>query len=518
MTENSMPQPSHGQQQNRQVFHTNTPGGENIPTDHNHRQQSTSHTHSDGSDASQPPPARHLSDPSPRRVVLGSDPGELLASLPALMGFTPENSIVLVGLRESKGDDSQDSCRLTVGPALRADASLVHVKDLVAGFGCFVDQQPGLGVMVLYMGTCNPARRRGHSGAHSGGRGPFREQTSGEQERVLTFEDELVLATVLSSLADLRVTIHAAIVAEAAETGAVWIEYDGDMSGTVSDVAHDPVGMLMRSKGTKSFSTREEAQAWLAPGESSNTYPVMETFHRRVGCSAIVDFAVAFNQVREGLDGDIHDTQNLGQLGDEQLVVLGALCLEEHEHVLAAVLGIGSGAALLREELARLVRTTDGAIRRRLLLILGIVLGLNDEGALSSIVLRQCMAELDRSVGNFPIVAEELEDLIDPVDDIDSEYHEDSETGRSQAAQEMELLDAMDDTTNFIAETVMNKFLSGEHRAVARALTESAADFINASKQRAPAELAERYAQALDIPDWEYVRALCGIVPQARAC
>ncbi|HEY4598723.1 DUF4192 family protein, partial [Corynebacterium sp.] len=68
-----------------------------------------------------------------RDISLGSDPGALLAGLPAMLGFTPQDSLVLIGLQpfskdgpprgSNPGDRGTTHATVTfqVGPVVRAD-------------------------------------------------------------------------------------------------------------------------------------------------------------------------------------------------------------------------------------------------------------------------------------------------------------------------------------------------------------------------------------------------------------
>ncbi|MGO1949967.1 MAG: DUF4192 family protein [Mycobacteriaceae bacterium] len=84
--------------------------------------------------------------PYRRSVSLGSDPGALITAMPALLGFRPTGSIILVGL--SGGGPGSDA----VGPVVRFDLSSEAVAAGARAMGRANYDRPGASVAVIVVG------------------------------------------------------------------------------------------------------------------------------------------------------------------------------------------------------------------------------------------------------------------------------------------------------------------------------------------------------------------------------
>jgi hypothetical protein len=266
-----------------------------------------------------PTPARPRGRAPDEPVVvrLGA-PAELVASLPAMLGFAPEESVVAIGMHR-RGERSR------VGGMARVDL----VTDLAAhGLGpedrAEVDRTLATAVRHRLERT-DPDTLTivVVSGSESG--------EAGDRPPHAGLVDALT-----DTFAELRVPVTTAVWAARVEAGAPWRCYDPcACTGTLPD----PTGTLAAAETTASgrvtYASRAEVEAALAPE------------------------AAAGGRRRRGLVDDAHQAA----LTDRELSGLGA-ARRDLDAVRRAVAETGRGVVLAEEEIARLaVALRDPAVR-----------------------------------------------------------------------------------------------------------------------------------------------------------
>ncbi|MCX6467193.1 MAG: DUF4192 family protein, partial [Pseudonocardiales bacterium] len=144
-----------------------------------------------------PPPAPEPLAPAVLRVA---DVADLVASVPALIGFRPRESLVLVGLGGPSGRRIRLTLRVDLPPpdpaTVRAVAEQV-ATGLLAG-------EPRGAVLLVYAAGAAPVRRD-------------------------------LVAAVDAALGARGVEVHTAVWAERAAAGAAWGCYDGCCAGVLAD-------------------------------------------------------------------------------------------------------------------------------------------------------------------------------------------------------------------------------------------------------------------------------------------
>ena len=299
-------------------------------------------------------------------INLGSDPGALLAALPALLGFVPAQSLVVVGLLPA-GNDSA-SC-MTVGPVIRVDFHRLAIQE---GLETFLEAMTSSETIplnqceVVLIGIGDPGEKR--SRALSQARGVLEEH-------------------------NLRINGHFLI--HRLTTGARWQEVNTNREGAVGDVDDNPLQNIATLSGAVRLQDRAEMERWLdEAGEPLEVCPPLsepgDSVQRLADVEDVIEVFRAVLEIvqgRRGLERVCADRSLLTRVAH--------LALSEVLHPTLIVAGAGAHAAVVRDILNAAARTCRGAARWRLMAILAIVLGGNDEGTLAFSTLNRTMNELE---------------------------------------------------------------------------------------------------------------------------
>ncbi len=296
-----------------------------------------------------------MSAPAAGRIRL-SDPAELIAAVPHLLGFHPHDSVVLLALHGKR-----------LGLTLRADLVDNVQAPLLAEqlLAPIVRQRPTGVALVVIGGDLTP------DGAEEQQRPPHR-------ALVDALDDMLTNAGLP--------LVHAAWTAEIVR-GAPWHCYDDPLcAGTVSDPAASPLAAATVAAGAVTFSSREEMAA-LLDGEDP------AALQRR---AALLDAADADHPMSPKLIGQrlaqleaLHRAAAAGDvvLSDSVVAeVASALC--DHR-VRDACLPwcTGSGAVAAERLWLALVRATPAPERAEPAALLALVAYLRGDGALAGVAL-----------------------------------------------------------------------------------------------------------------------------------
>lgn len=182
-------------------------------------------------------------DSTPRANLLIDEPGELIASIPALLGFPPVDSLVLTTLTGLH--------RLRLGAVLRVDLPLAGHRDHAAGAEVDAELAERLRTAAVSHG-CTAAVLVVVGG---GGVDPPAELP--HRELVRTIADRLERAGV--------VVLHAGWVAAVEPELTWWCYEDPDCNGQLPDPRTVPISAAMAAAGSVVFGSREELATLLAP-------------------------------------------------------------------------------------------------------------------------------------------------------------------------------------------------------------------------------------------------------------
>ncbi len=191
-----------------------------------------------------------------------ADPGELIASVPALIGFRPHDSLVLIALGGASGRRVGLTLRIDLPPPEQVrDAAEYAVTSLLADV---VD-----GAVVVVIGT-------------SAGPGPARPD---------------VAAAVVDALEDRGVTVHAVVGVDRILAGAQWRCYEScGCRGVLPDPRATAAAVTAVAQGRVVLADRSELQRLVEPGDAERVR------HRELLLIGVADRALAGRD--PGADGD----------------------------------------------------------------------------------------------------------------------------------------------------------------------------------------------------------------------
>ncbi|WP_300011161.1 DUF4192 domain-containing protein [Pseudonocardia sp.] len=231
--------------------------------------------------------------PAPSTVLRMSDLGELIASVPVLIGFRPCESLVLIALGGAS--------RRRIGLTLRIDLPPPeHVHDIAAHAVACLQADDVDGAVVVVFGA-------------AGGTGPARPD---------------VAAAAVAALEDQGIRVHAAAWAERAEAGRRWACFDAcGCGGLLPDPAATEAAATAVVEGKVVRTDREALRALVEPVDATT----IRRRERRVIEAA--DEALAAPE--PGVDGDaIHLAVVRAALAD---TATGRLELDDERAVALAV-------------------------------------------------------------------------------------------------------------------------------------------------------------------------------------
>lgn len=299
-------------------------------------------------------------------INLGSDPGALLAILPALLGFVPTESLVIVGLIPA---DVESLSRMTVGPVVRVD---FHRPAIAEGLECFLEA----------MGSCETPELDQCEAVLIG------IGTPGEKR-------DRALAQARGILEENNLRINGHFLVRQLTTGEQWQEANTKSEGTVGDIDDNPLQNIATLAGAVRLHNREEMEHWLDEEDEPLDLcaSLGEPGHGGLRTADVEDVISVFHAVL----GVTQGKRSLEDACEDRslLVSVAYLALSDVLHPTLIVAGAGAHAAVVRDIVSAAVRVCRGTTRWRLMSILAIVLGGNDEGTLAFSTLVRTMHELE---------------------------------------------------------------------------------------------------------------------------
>lgn len=291
-----------------------------------------------------------MSAPPATRIRL-SDPAELIAAVPHLLGFHPRDSLVIITLQGRR-----------LGLTLRSDlAAEGSEEQLAAQLLVPIGRQRPSGAIVLIIGGCRP------------------ETADLPHRRTVDAVDDALAA------ADIPV-MHAAWAASTS-AGAAWRCYDeAGCAGSVADPERCPIAAASVAAGVVTFDTREQLAELVAPDDPA---ALVRRARMLDGDDARHPLdAPTVRERRALLDRLRADAEAATLHLDDRAVVEAASALGDHR-IRDACLGwsAGDGAAAAEQLWLALTRATPAPQRCEPATLLGLAAYLRGDGALAGIAL-----------------------------------------------------------------------------------------------------------------------------------
>ena len=300
------------------------------------------------------------SSPTPR-INLGGDPGTLIATLPALMGFTPSESLILVGLYNA----GQDRRAMRIGPVVRTD---LHGDSLARGLATFTDAMQNLDTPeAVLIGVCDD----------------------------MDLLDDIRLSVENLLLSD-NIGINGVHFTDKIAAGEKWYHPTGAVGGVIGDVADNPLRVMAKCTGAVQLETREERDAWLDPVSPRLTStPGLRSADPELFVHQASEFITLLGEVINEIESGQATVEEVAQ--DESVLHgIARLCMDDHVHPVIVLFAQGTVNPAVRELLAVLARRTRGSARCRVMLVLALILSSNDEGSLAFHTLARVQDELSQ--------------------------------------------------------------------------------------------------------------------------
>ncbi|MFN2497345.1 MAG: DUF4192 domain-containing protein [Pseudonocardiaceae bacterium] len=288
---------------------------------------------------------------SPASRIRLSDPAELIAAVPHLLGFHPQDSVVLLALHGKK-----------LGLTLRADLVEAEQAPLLAEQMLLpmARQQPTGVALVVIGGDLIPDGEPPH--------------------RVLVDVFDGVLSSAGLPL------VHAAWTAATA-AGAQWRCYDDPgCAGTVTDPASTPLAAATVAAGGVTFGSREEIAGLLAGEDPA-------ALQRRAALLAAADadhpMSAALRIRRFAQLRDLHQAATVGdiELSDRTVAELASALCDHRVRDACLPWCTGPGAVAAERLWLALVRATPAPERAEPAALLALVAYLRGDGALAGLAL-----------------------------------------------------------------------------------------------------------------------------------
>ncbi|KAA8960455.1 DUF4192 domain-containing protein [Mycobacterium sp.] len=251
-------------------------------------------------------------------TTAGSDfdlnrPGALIAALPAVLGFVPEKSLIVVSIGGGE-----------LGAVLRVDLSpeLTERVGQLAAVAATAEPQAALAVIVDADGAVCP---------------------------VCNDEYRQLCASLSQELSQRDIVLWAAHVVDRVAAGGRWHCVDGcGSAGIVDDPSASPLAMAAVLDGRRLYARRADLQAVIAVDERSESTELAAALEQRAAARAVAHRTDPDGARRRDVENAMAAAARLadGQpLGDAELAALGCALADVHVRDTLYALAVGENAA-----------------------------------------------------------------------------------------------------------------------------------------------------------------------------
>jgi len=292
-----------------------------------------------------------------RNVPTLDKPQDVLAAVPHLLGFHPQDSLVVLCMEQRQ---TIATMRVDLPPVLHRRASAIQLVDAARG-------QNADGVLLLVIGG-GVAEPSANGLPHSGLIEVMKETVSSQGMR-----------TIFTAWA------------ESTKAGARWHSYeDPDWTGTLPDPRATELAAATAAAGLVTFASREELAAQLAPAAD-------EILARRTallddeptGCHSDHDAPAAFRLVRDTI---VAASDRRDPLGDDEVVRLARALSDNLVRDACLSFAFGSRADAAERLWLELTRGCPVSVRANPAVLLALSAYLRGDGSLASIAVDQALS------------------------------------------------------------------------------------------------------------------------------
>ncbi|HVV10260.1 DUF4192 domain-containing protein [Amycolatopsis sp.] len=295
--------------------------------------------------------------PDGRPKINVSDPGQLIASIPYLFGFRPENSLVVAGLGGSSGGRLGPVLRLALPPPEHEEEAVAAVMPAFAHNPC--------GAVIAIVVGAHPGRAPGE------------------------LPHARLIARLSAAFEELGRPLLNTLWTPEVRGGARWRSYEGDREGELPDQRSTELAAICVSQGQVTYDSREEMAGRLAPDDPAAI--ARRAALLREQSREPMTFAAGLAEVRRALllvrNGDL-------AFGDDQVVRLAEALSNSRvrDTCLATAHGSVAGRPTQAEGLwLELIRRTPPPERAEAASVLGYAAYLRGDGAFARVALENAL-------------------------------------------------------------------------------------------------------------------------------
>ncbi|MFC6012617.1 DUF4192 domain-containing protein [Nocardia lasii] len=302
----------------------------------------------------------------PRRPLRVDDPGELIAAMPAMLGFLPERSLVVAILREYDGARTE-MIEAVVRFDLEAAVDMARIDQFVACLGAICLREEATGVLAVFV------------------------DDSGEFEGA-----EVLRASALADiLAEDGIALRGAWAVQAIAAGQRYHSVFGSMgTGLVADPTSSIIAVSQVVDGRQIRGSRQEMTALMIPDEllRARVRPhlgdAIARYRRGLAAATRAGYQLDFQRrALEWVLWQIADTASGAPRAERELARLAATLRDRAIRDTMYGLALGEHAETAERLWAQLARATPGTDRAEAAALLGYSAYLRGDGPFAGIAI-----------------------------------------------------------------------------------------------------------------------------------
>jgi hypothetical protein len=282
-------------------------------------------------------------------------PAALIAALPAVLGFVPEKSLVLVTV-----DRGEMGCVMRVDLSTELIDSVGHIADVAAA------AKPDSAIAVMV-------------------------DARGAACRMCNDEYRELAATLTTSLAERGIELFAAHVVDRVAAGGRWHCADGcGNGGIVDDPSASPLAVAAVLDGRRLYARRAELQEVIDVVDAARSTQLADVIRERAGADTDRDDPGARRDIEAAMAAATRLAAG-GQLGDAELAGLACALTDPRVRDTLYALGVGENAGQAESLWAMLSRTLPPPWRVEALVLLAFSAYARGDGPLAGVSLEAAL-------------------------------------------------------------------------------------------------------------------------------